>query len=1033
GLLTMPLLVRQQYPNVSFPTIVVTVVYPGASTSQIRDAIVRPIEDQIAGAPQLQHINTTIQAGQATIAGVFDLSSDQNADLIEIQNRMSNAQAQLPSDLQPPTIAAADPTQGAVISLIASSDHLSPSQLGEILSSKIVPAISQLNGVSTVNVGGAVVPSYQVEVDPLQLAALDATVTDVVSTISNNNVLAPGGIAYGRARETGITVRGDVRDPASVSRLLLSMPLSNGNGPAQNPWTTPGRLVHISDVAKVSDSYEVRRTYAFSRRRPIVTLDVTKTAEASDVSTSQAVIAALPGLAKTYPDVRLSVINVESNYTRQQVQGAIRSLIEAVILTSVAMLFFLRSWRNAVVVLIAIPTSLFVTLAVMKLAHFTLDTVSLGAMTLAIGILVDDSTVVLENIKRHFDDGENNIDAAVRGRTEIGLAALTLTLVDVVIFVPIAFLPGVIGKFLQEFGLVVAIATITSLLVGFTVTPAFAGQWSLLSRWKAPRFIDAFNAAFERARAFYVQHVLPAALGRPWLVVGIAAVTFAGAVALVPLGIVGFEFLPNGDQGNFFVQMTYPAGWPLERTREDLLRLSDFVDKIPDVQAETSIAGGYQPQFGGVINQGSIGQIHVFLKEHRAHPTAYWVSYVNREGPHVVPHATLVTIPSGGVSGGPSQDIDVVVTRQDGDPTTVAEQVFGALQRTPGTTAVNTLASQVSPQVNVDFDRQRAQALNVSIGTASQAVRAAFGGVRATQFTDTNGLKYVDVIYPSDARSSLASVYGIAVRSATGAIVRLDDIAQIESAPVPPIITRQDRATAIHVAGNVAAGYELSNVQRTFKQRLAALHLPSTVSVGPSANSGLANMADLQRGIGIALLLSFVLVYLLMVALYDSFVSPFIIMFAVPVTAVGALGSLALTHQTLNMFSLIGTVLLVGLVIKNGILLVDFADQQRAEGLDKRAAIERSAELRFRPIVMTTSAMIVSMLPIALALEPGSEVRRALGIVVIGGLSSSLLLTLVLVPVVYLWMSPKRFSVRRHGKAITAPLPAAPAPEVART
>ncbi|MBV8117515.1 MAG: efflux RND transporter permease subunit, partial [Candidatus Eremiobacteraeota bacterium] len=668
----------------------------------IRDAIVRPIEDQLAGAPSLQHINTTIQAGQASVAAVFDLNSDVNADLVEVQNRVGDAQAQLPSDLQPPSISAADPTQGAVISLLASSDRLSLNALAEALNNKIVPALTQLPGVAQVNVSGTVTPSFQVEVDPQKLTAAGATVTDVVGTISNNNLLAPGGIAYGKARETGITVRGDIQQPESVADLLLNAGAPDGGqGSGQNPWTTPARLLHIGDVASVVDSYETRRVYAFSGQRPIVSMDVTKTGTSSDVAVAQAVLAALPGLERLNPDVKLGVVNVEADYTKEQVQGAIRSLIEAIILTAIAMLFFLRSWRNAIVVLIAIPTSLFVTLAVMHLAHFTLDTVSLGAMTLAIGILVDDSTVVLENIKRHFDDGENPVDAAVKGREQIGMAAVTLTLVDVVVFLPIAFLPGVIGRFLQEFGLVVVVATLTSLAVGFTVTPVMAGRWSLLSHWRAPKFIDAFDDAFERLRTSYVQHVLPKALAYPWIVVAIAGASFVLALALVPLGLVAFEFIPDSDRGDFFVQMTYPAGYPLDSTSTGIQRLAHVIDGIGDVQSETGLAGGYQAQFGGVINQGSVGQIHVFLKHHRAHPTSYWTSYITKQAAQLAPNATTVVIPATGISGGPAQDIDVVVTKSDGDPTTVAARVFRALQSTPGTYAANTVATQLAPQVDV--------------------------------------------------------------------------------------------------------------------------------------------------------------------------------------------------------------------------------------------------------------------------------------------------------------------------------------------
>jgi multidrug efflux pump subunit AcrB len=308
--------------------------------------------------------------------------------------------------------------------------------------------------------------------------------------------------------------------------------------------------------------------------------------------------------------------------------------------------------------------------------------------------------------------------------------------------------------------------------------------------------------------------------------------------------------------------------------------------------------------------------------------------------------------------------------------------------------------------MDVVFDRSRARALDVDIGTASQAARAAFGGTRATQFSDVTGSRYVNVTYPIADLHDAKAIYAIPVRANNGSIVHLDDIAALDERAQPPILTRQDRATVFHVSANVQDGYQLSNVQRAFNRHLAALHLPSGVVVAPAANGSQQNLRDLQRGIGAALIVSLVLVFLLMVALYDSFVTPFIIMFSVPVAAVGALGALALTHETLNLFSLIGTVLLIGLVIKNGVLLVDFANMRARDGADRITAIAEAASLRFRPIVMTTSAMVVSMLPVALAFDAGGAVRRSLGIVVIGGLLSSLLLTLVLVPVIYARLAP---------------------------
>ncbi len=576
-------LVQQQFPNTSVPSIQVLVSYPGASTTEMRDAIVRPLEDQLAGSPNLDHLETSIQPGQASIVAVFQLSSNQNDDLVQVQGRVQNGQHSLPNDVQTPQISIYNPSEAVVVSLVLRSRSLGPGDLSSLTVNKIVPALEQLDGVSFVRQNGTVTPSIQVAVDPHRLSASGFTLTDVVSTLTNNNVRAPGGILYAPNRETNLDVRGDIQSATSVSSLLLGTSSDAGSG--TNVWSTQSRLFRVGDVADVTDTYETQRVFAYSGGVPCVELDIQKSAGTSEVETSKHILAALPGLRRTYPDVQFTILNVQSTYTEQQLSGVMRTLIEAVIFTGIVMLFFLRSWRNAIVVMIAIPASLLATLAAMRLAHFTLDMVSLLAMTLIIGILVDDSIVVLENVERHFRRGEPPAKAAISGRLEIGVAAIVITLVDVVVFLPISFLPGSVGLFLREFWLVVTVATLTSLFVSFTVTPALAGRWALLSGWRPWRVIERFSDAFERARSAYVNCVLQWALSRRMLVVAISGLSFVVALALIPLGFVGFEYIPPVDRGQIYVTLTFPPGTPLETTRRGLLAAENAIDATPDVRA----------------------------------------------------------------------------------------------------------------------------------------------------------------------------------------------------------------------------------------------------------------------------------------------------------------------------------------------------------------------------------------------------------------------------------------------------------------
>jgi HAE1 family hydrophobic/amphiphilic exporter-1 len=1025
GSISWATLVRQQYPNVSQPTIRVQLTYTGATTTVMRDSIVEPIEDQIAGSPNLQTMNSTIQNGQATIAAIFTLNSDENTDLVNVQKAVQAASHNLPTDLTAPVVSVNDPSEAVVVTISLTSSKMTASQLSLIAQGRIVPAFEQVTGVSNVNEGGNVTPAYEVTVDPQKLVGNNLTLTDVVNTVSANNIRAPGGIVYGPNRETNVDIRGDIITPASILGLPISAPTATGasqtagavggNAGTIDPWTSATAVLRISDVASVADSYEPRRQAATVNGLNGVFLQIQKASDASEVDASNNVIAMLPKIKAQFPDINFGIVNVQSKYTAQQLDGVIRTLVEGIVLTGIVMLFFLGSWRNAIVVLVAIPASLGVALFVMKMLGLTLDTISLLGMTLVIGILVDDSTVVLENIERHHEMGQAPTAAAITGRTEIGVAAIVITLVDVVVFLPIAFIQSQVGRNLAEFGIVVVISTLTSLFVCFTITPSLAANWALKGSWKPWGIIRAFERGFTNLRSWYAHKVLPWGLRHRIPFVAACLASFVGACLLVPLGVVGEEFIPPNDRGEIYIQVQYPVGTPLSHvcgkmtTLEKALRAGSA-----DIDADVAVCGLYSAPFGGNVTQGNVGQVHIWLKDDRRLSTDHWVGAFRKIALKEVPDGAPVIVPATGTQGGNSQPIDELVSDiAGGDPTKYAQTAYKVMQQTPGATSVISSDSADQPQVELLFDRAKAQALNVSIGTAATAARAAFGGAIATQFETSDGLEQVQVIYPIEDQTSLAEFNAIPIRTNTNGIVHLGDFATFKWEPAPPLIIRVDRNSVVHISANVAAGSSLSNVQSAFLKKIHQVakdqKWPNTITVRPAPLGQQDLMGQTLLGLGTSLILSVVLVFLLMVALYNSYRSPFIILFSVPVAAVGALGALALTRETLNLFSLIGTILLVGLVTKNGILLVDYANTLRERGESKLQAIQESAFTRFRPIIMTSVSVIAGNIPLALALEPGSTVRSSLGVVVIGGITSSLILTLILVPIMYMWLAPEHY------------------------
>jgi hydrophobic/amphiphilic exporter-1 (mainly G- bacteria), HAE1 family len=1053
GILSTVTIVKEYFPDVTQPTITIQAQYNGASVTEMRDNVVQPIEQALAGTPDLQTTNAVVQQGNASITAIFLLTSDEATDLALVQKALQSAESQLPQNMQPPTVSIRDPTETVVVTFALYSNKLSLANLSLYAQNVIAPDVEQVPGVSFANVGGVVTPAYEIEVDPNKLEAAGLTMTDVMNTVQADNQRVPGGFAYEANRQTTIDVRGDVQNVQTIANLAIIPAVTPStstetagqvaNGAAGlstlpgsiNPWTASNQVVRIGDVATVTQGYEPRQQFAQISGRPGLFFSVQKAADASEVDASNAVLKVLPEIRKQFPDIQFQVINVQSRFTEQQIDIVVRTLMEAILLTGLAMVFFRRSWRSAIVVCISIPTSLAIALTVMRLMGLTIDVISLLGMSLVIGILVDDSTVVLENIERHFTElKQSPEDAAVEGRQEIGAAAVVITLVDVVVFVPIAFIAGQVGRFLVEFAIVVVISTLTSLFVSFTVTPALSGLWALRSHWKPWKIVDMFGKAFDNLREWYAHKALPWALSHGGIVALFCAGTFVLAMSLVPLGVVGEEFVPAADRGEIYIQLTYPIGTPVNTVKNAVFAFEKHVDQQPDIYHETTIAGAYSASFGGFVTQSNVGQIHIFLIDDRKHTTAWWVRTYEQLAKQYLPRDVVYSVvPSTSTSGGNAQPIDFLVSDlTGGDPTPDAVSVLNLLEKTPGATSVNSSGTLLGPEISIEFDREKAQALGVDLGQAAEAAGAAFGGDIATQFETTAGLEYVQVIYPQTDQTSLATLRNLPLRATDGSIVHLGDIASFVSTPTAPLITRTDRRNVIHVDANVAANSSLANVENRFTKALPSLHLPPNITVAPAPLGQQDFMHQTLVGIGASMILSIILVFLLMVALYNSYMSPFIIIFSVPVAAIGALGALVITHKTLNLFSLIGTILLIGIATKNGILLVDYANTLRERGRTKLAAIKESAYTRFRPIVMTSFSVVAGNIPLALALDPGSGSRASLGIVVIGGVLSSLVLTLALIPNMYMWLAPsdERFSRNGlvHEKAVEQPVAVEPHP-----
>jgi HAE1 family hydrophobic/amphiphilic exporter-1 len=989
---------RSLNPNVTFPIVLVTANYPGASPAEMERLVIKPIEDQIDGIDNLDQMSATAEEGLAAVVVQFKLDTNLDYAAIDVQRRVDTARVYMPTDLDPPLVdKSAGSQQAPILTLALSSRTMEATALSDLVAQRIVPDIRHVPNVQSVGTSGEVKREFHVFPDPLRLMGTGATIADIFQAINQNNATVPGGRLEAPNAETDVSVHSDIvhaSDMLGVPLPIASGVFSAGTAPA------PANGLRIGDVATAQDGHVEQRIIAKFNGAPTMVLDVNRIITADEIKSTEVLRRQLKTIEARYPTVHFEEVAAAADYTQKSLDGVLQSLVEGIILTAVVLMLFLHAWRNALVVMIAIPSSLLSTFIIMKQLHFTLDIVSLMGVSLIIGILVDDSIVVLENITRHRDLGQTPVDAAISGRSEIGGAAVAITLVDVVVFLPIAFLSGIVGKYMIEFGVVVVVATLFSLLVSFTLTPMLAARWSIVKRSSAPpRSLAWFQTAFDRFTAWYRDRALPYALRHRWLTVAACLALLVSALSLPALGLVQSEFIPNSDTGSISMTLTYRAGTPIAATTAAVDRLATQIMKLPYVHA-TLTTVGVKPAGYGQTTGGFVAKMTTELdKNHRA-ATNEAIKQI-RDLAYLVPGGVLTVAGEGNVD-----PIFYTLSGPEDQIQTGADKLAALIRTIPGTVNVHTGTESETSRLNINIDRAKCAVLGVSPGAASTAARVAIGGAVATRVRTEAGLVDVRVQLPAQWRNRLADVQNIRVRANDGvSMYRLRDLATFTYSPAPTKIERLDKQRIVRVsAGFDPTATTLGAVTQKINAGVnGAGFFPAGVALATDGDS--KYFAETFSSMGLAMLTSFALVYVLMVVLYGSFLTPFVIMFSVPLALVGALYGLAVTHQTLNLFSLIGMIMLFGLVAKNGILLVDYANTQRHRGLRVVEAMRTAAGIRLRPIVMTTASMVFGMLPLALGLAEGAEFRRSMGTVLIGGLLSSLILTLFLVPVVYAWVA----------------------------
>lgn len=1007
-------------PKVDIPYVTVTTTYPGTGPEEIETLVTKPIEDAVSSTDQIKHIRSSSQFGLSVVNLEFELDADVDVATEEVRQKVEGALRSLPKDIDPPVVQKFDINAQPIL-YAGLRGNLPGKEIRYLAENVIRYRLAQVPGVAKVDVTGGDAREIRVSVDKDRLQAYGLTITDVVSAIYKANANIPSGHITEGKRDYDARLIGEFQSIPELENLKLPLPT--------------GLSLYLRDVAMVKDTVQERDAntriwYRDDRGRlqgsDAVTLVVTKLTDANTVEVAHHVRAAMAAMEKTLPGGIRFVVTQD---TSPRIEGSLEdvnvSLILGALLAVIVVFFFLHNLRGTLICAIAIPTSLIATFIPMHFMGFTLNQMTMLGLSLVVGILVDDSIVVLENIYRHLSRGESPKEAAINGRGEIGLAALTITMADVVVFLPMAFMGGVVGRFFREFGITVACSTLFSLLVSFTVTPMLASRWYRLG--EDLEHDKERNAVFRTLERWFraadngYRHLLSWALRhRPHVI----ATAFA-ALVLVMAGLgphLGFQFVPMTDLGQLACTIELPAGVSLDKTDQFVRRVEAEMRQVPQIQTATtlvgSIAGGFR-SFAGTGRQYASIQIQLYdkvglmdmlnpfarrtMKErHLRTKPDYAVAAEIRRRIAGFPGAEVTVVPISGF-GGANAPVQLELLGFDlKQLDRLAEQIRTRISTIPGIQFPDVSLRPGKPEAQVIVDREKASDLGLDVSAIGAAVRNAIAGNNDAKYRENGEQFDVRVQFAAADRRRVEDLGDLIVGSQTvngqAYPVRLQDVADVRSGEGPSKIDRQDRLRKVTVTAYLAPGVPAGNIQRVIQKAIADIPLGSIhLNAGGDAQSQREEFPHLMS----SFLLSIIFVYLLMAVLFNSLVHPLTIQLSLPMALTGAIAALVIAHQTLSIISMIGFIMLVGLVQKNAILLIDYTNTLRGRGYRRDDAIREAGPTRLRPILMTTFAMIFGMLPIAIGLGRASEQRAPLATAVIGGLLLSTLLTLVVIPVVY--------------------------------
>lgn len=996
-------------PKMDWPFVTVLTVYPGAGPEEIEQLISKPIEEGVAATSQLDNVRSISAEGYSMVLAQYELTQTADKAASEVDRQIANLRGQLPSDAEQPIIIKNDINAKPIVRVTMTSPNMTATEAFQFAKDKIKSRLESINGVAQIEITGGKEREIRISVDREKLKAYNLSILQVAQKLQAENLDFPTGKVAETQNQYNVRVPGKFSSLEEIQHLPLLT-------------TATGSTVYLGDVAKVEDTYKEDGKPTRLSGKDGIGLLIIKQSDANATQTADRLYEAFEKLKQEYSaeKIEFSVAQDVTTFTRASLAQVGYDLLIAIIMVSAILFLFLRSGRNALIVMLAIPTSLITTFLFMWVFGFTLNLMSLMALALVIGILVDDSIVVLENIHKKMVEGMSPIQAAIAGRNEIGFAALAITLVDVVVFLPISLVEGMAGKIFREFGLTVVVSTLLSLLVSFTLTPLLSAKFGKAHtpinfkplKWLADRFED-FQVWLER---WYSSKLEWALNHRKTIVFASFAMVLGSCVVA---GNIPGEFITTPKRNDFSATFEFPAGTTLETSDKMISEFEAKLAKEPNVESYLTIIG-LQESAWGRAERSNLGQIQVNLvpedDRKKGETTNDMMNRVNEIG-STIPGLIIRTSPVG-IFGTANEAPIWIEIRGDNmaDLITYSDTVMKVVKGIPGLKDIKSSYEEGLPEVKVHFDRDRLAAYGLTIGEAAAGMRTSLSGNQDSKFKEGDTEYDINVVLDKLDRSNAADVAEITLQNRNGQQVKLSDVAAIVYGKGPTLVNRKNKMRVISITAGLD-GVALMTAAEEIEAKIFPLQRPESVTQ-PYLASEVENQRRSGGDMGIAFMLAILFVYMIMVALFESYAHPFTIMFSLPVAMIGAMGALYLSGLTLSLFTMVGIIMLMGLVTKNAILIVDRANAKLAEGDSIREAIMEAGPSRIRPILMTTVTMILGMLPMAIGHGLGAEMRQGMAVAIVGGLISSMIFTVFLVPVMFTYIESARHKFPRFFKRI---------------